>query len=168
MKETNPMITIRIAADGCEEVTVTLAEFARRIPLEDFNDVSGELVRNDTARINLIDGRRATATWLSAADQPLPTPQTGLPLREYHGDAQLVFELSGHVRVRASSDEEARSIITDVVRRQRMPPEGFELIFNADTATNMKEWLPVRDIHLINLTEQLLLDDKPPVQGAST
>ena len=107
--------------------------------------------------------------------------QATLPLREFVGDAQLVFELPGRVHVRAASHEEAISIITDVVRNQRRAPSGFSIEFNGDAIDTINLRLqtamvegaafstfPVRDIHLVRLVEQQLLDNRPPAQGAPT
>jgi hypothetical protein len=170
-KETNPMPNIRIVPDAGEECTVTLIEFSRRVePPEAFFDILDQLIATRQARVTLTGGVLAEAHWLTSMPPRAPAGQSTLPLREFVGEAQLVFELPGRVHVRAASHEEAQSIITDVVRNRRKAPPGFSIAFSGDAIDTINlrleaamvdgpqpGGLPVRDIHLINLVERRLL-----------
>ena len=173
------MLTVRIAPEDGEDATVTMLEFSKRLTTDDFFTALGELITNRRARITLASGIPAEASLLTSADTDPPLYQAGLPLREYHGEATLLFELPGQIQVRASSDAEARRIITDVVRNQRRAPPGFAIGIDGDafdtlnqrlmaTAADgpMHRALPIQDVEVINLTERLMLDNRPPAQGA--
>ena len=127
------MSNVRIVAEDGAEYTVTMLTLSRRVPDDMFFDVLSDLITTRKATTTLTDGRQADIHLLTPEDGYHPlTEQPGLPLREYHADAQLLFELPGRVRVRASSQEEAQAIITDVVRNNRKPPEGFAIGIDGD------------------------------------
>jgi hypothetical protein len=170
------MSTVRIVADDGEEVVVTLLGLSKRVPDETFFTLIGDLVTHREAQTVLTDGRTADVHWLGSLGgaHAAGDTQAALPLREYQGSAQLTFELPGRVRVRASSDAEARTIITDVIRHRRKPPIGFGILLDGDAVDdfNLKleaamgndvmggprdRTLGVRDIHLTELTERRLL-----------
>jgi len=165
------MSNVRIVAEDGAEYTVTMLTLSRRVPDDTFFDLLSDLITTRKATVTLTDGRAADVhlLWPEDGYHPL-TEQPALPLREYHADAQLLFELPGRVRVRASSEAEARSIITDVIRRARPAPPGFAIGLDGDAIDSFSlkleaamadgqhnRTLGVRDVIFTNLTERRLL-----------
>ncbi len=166
------MSNVRIVAEDGLEATVTLLTLSRRVPDDTFFDVLTDLINTCKATVTLIDGRAADVFLLYPEDgfHPL-TEQPALPLRDYQADARLMFDMPGRIRVRAASEEEARGIITDVVRNHRKPPEGFAIGLDGDAIdsftirleaaladSHKNRTLGVRDIEFTTpLTERRLL-----------
>jgi len=178
------MPNLRIVADDGIECTVTLLAMSNRVSSETFFRVLDELIATRRATATLNDGRTADIFLLGPTDgfHPL-SEQASLPLREFEGDVLLLFELPGRIKVRASSDAEARRIVTDVVRNNRRNPPGFSVVLDGDAidafnnrlAASVADGHPnrtlgVTDIVLTNLVEQRLLDNVLPAQppGASS
>ena len=170
------MSNVRIVAEDGAEYTVTMLTLSRRVPDDAFFDILTDLITTRKATATLTDGRQADVFLLYSEDGYHPlTEQAALPLRDYQADARLMFEIPGRVRVRAASEAEARSIITDVVRNHRKPPEGFAIGLDGDAIDSFNlrleaaladghrhRTLGVRDIEFTSpLTERRLLGGPP-------
>ncbi len=169
------MSNVRIVAEDGAEYTVTMLTLSRRVPDDMFFDVLSDLITTRKATTTLTDGRQADIHLLTPEDGYHPlTEQPALPLREFQGDALLSFEIPGRIRVRAASDAEARSIITDVIRRGRPAPPGFAIALDGDAIdtfnlrldaaladSHHNRTLGVTDVVLTNLTERRLLGGPP-------
>ncbi len=172
------MSNVRIVAEDGAEYTVTMLTLSRRVPDNTFFDILTDLIHTRKATTTLTDGRVADVFLLYPEDgfHPLSeSEQPALPLRDYQAEAQLMFEMPGRVRVRAASEEEAKSIIADVVRNNRKPPEGFSIGIDGDAIDSFNvrleaaladshkhRTLGVRDIEFTSpLTERRLLGGPP-------
>jgi len=170
------MSNVRIVAEDGTEVTATLLSLSRRVPDDTFFAILTDLIHTRKARAILSDGRAADVFLLYPEDGYHPlTEQPALPLRDYQADVRLMFDMPGRVRVRAASEEEARGIITDVVRNHRNPPEGFAIGLDGDAIdsftikleaalanSHKHRTLGVRDIEFTSpLTERRLLGGPP-------
>lgn len=166
------MPDVHLTTEDGDVATVTLLTLCRRIADDcDFLATLSGLIRTRTAEVTLMDGRSARVRLQPEGGHHPPSEQLGLPLREYHADAQLLFELPGRVRCRASSDVEAGQLITDVVRGVRAAPAGFSVAIDGDALDTFNlrleaaladgphnRTLGVRDIIYQKLTERRLLE----------
>ena len=175
------MSAVRVLKDNGDEHTVTLLTMTRWLADEDAClDVLGCLIDDGTAIVELKESQdgtqtqSATLTYLPTSDfsaTPVPPDQRQrtLPLREFAADAQLLFELPGHIRCRANSEPEARALITEVFHGSCIAPPGFEVEISGDDiegfisnidlalASERPRGLGVQDLTITSITERRLI-----------
>ena len=109
---------------------------SRRVPDDMFFDVLSDLITTRKATTTLTDGRQADIHLLTPEDGYHPlTEQPGLPAARIPRRRPTALRASGSGESRASSQEEAQAIITDVVRNNRKPPRGSRLASTATQST---------------------------------
>jgi hypothetical protein len=166
------MSLVRIVKSNGDEHTVTLLTMCTWLADEDsYLDVLGRLVDEGQVVAELKESeegktRPATLFYLPSHDASYPS-QRSLPLREFAAEAQLLFELPGHIRCRASSEPEARELITEVLHGSRRAPSDFAVTINGEDidgfianidlalSGSQPRALGVQDVTITSITERV-------------
>jgi hypothetical protein len=124
--------------------------------------VMRELAQGREVLVELTDGPAK----VRYADPP-PNRQRELPIIDYQARVSLVFELPAQVKCRASSEMEAKHVITEVMLGSLSWPKwGFDCIVDPNDlrafveSLQMQNPMSVKDVDVVNVFPRLELFDR--------
>src|SRR5579872_4069643 len=130
------MLTL-IPESGAEQITTFHSAFRRLPPEVDVVPILAALGDGRTVPVTLTDGTRARLKLTATARQPelfeeLPEPPA---LRQvYQAQCTSLLGLAMTVLCTATDKEQVKRMIAEVLRGERSPPPGFQIVLDAGDA----------------------------------